>query len=96
VVSDYRSNSDKYSAAQFLADQGVAVRLNSKYQIHHHKFFVIDNVGVETGRFNFYNSAVANNAENIIILRGVPEIAAEYVKQWQELWDEGEDMKAAY
>jgi phosphatidylserine/phosphatidylglycerophosphate/cardiolipin synthase-like enzyme len=73
-----------------LANQGVSVRPNGKYQIHHHKFIVIDNVAVETGSFNYSASAADKNAENVIMLRGVPEIAAEYVKQWKKLWDEGE------
>jgi phosphatidylserine/phosphatidylglycerophosphate/cardiolipin synthase-like enzyme len=35
VVADKKGNSGKYTAATFLANQGVPVRLNGRYAIHH-------------------------------------------------------------
>ena len=53
VVSDEKANDRKYTAARFLANQGVNVRLNGNYAIMHNKFIVIDNQTVETGSFNY-------------------------------------------
>lgn len=53
VVADRKENSGRYSATRFLADQQVAVRLNSRYAIFHHKFMIIDAMHVQTGSFNY-------------------------------------------
>ena len=63
---------------------------------HHHKFMVIDGKHVETGSFNYSAGAVNKNAENVLPLRDVPELAAQYAKEWQRLWGEGEDAKPKY
>jgi phosphatidylserine/phosphatidylglycerophosphate/cardiolipin synthase-like enzyme len=95
VVADAKSNT-KYTAATFLANQGVSVRLNSRYAIFHHKFMVIDDRTVETGSFNYSAAAVNKNAENVIILYEMPEIAQQYAQEWLKLWDEGIDLGKKY
>ena len=96
VIADKKSNSGKYSAVTFLANQGVPVRLNGKYQIFHHKFMVFDGLHVETGSFNYSVAAVNKNAENVIMIFGNKPIAAEYSQQWELLWNEGIDLKPNY
>jgi phosphatidylserine/phosphatidylglycerophosphate/cardiolipin synthase-like enzyme len=72
------------------------VRLNSKYESHHQKFFVVDNVAVDTGSFDYFASAVDKNTDNKIKIRRAPEFAAKYVEEWTRLWNEDEDLKQAY
>lgn len=96
VVADKKSNGGKYSATTFLANQGVPVRLNGHYAIFHHKFLVIDGVNLQTGSFNYSAAAADKNAENVLVLRGVPEIATTYCAEWQRLWDEAEPLPAKY
>jgi phosphatidylserine/phosphatidylglycerophosphate/cardiolipin synthase-like enzyme len=96
AVVDEKSNKSKYSAAQFLANNGIPVRTNGRYAIHHHKFMVIDGKTVQTGSFNYSAAAVNKNAENVIIIRNVPRLAETYGKEWKILWDEGEELNAAY
>src|SRR5258708_6066587 len=52
VVVDAGEAAKGYSAARFLANQGVPVRTNARYAIHHHKFLVVDQATVQTGSFN--------------------------------------------
>lgn len=96
VVADAKSNTGKYSAVTFLANQGVPVRVNSNYAIFHHKFIVFDGRHVETGSFNFSAAASTKNAENVLLLWNVPELAAQYEQEWQRLWDESTDVKPRY
>ena len=96
VVADKRGNSGQYSAVTFLANQGLPVRLNGKYAIHHHKFMVIDGRHVQTGSFNYSAAAVNKNAENVLVLRNAPEPAARYTAEWQRLWDGAEPLAARY
>ena len=95
VVADRKSN-QRYSAATFLANQGVPVRLNGHYAIHHHKFMVIDGENLETGSFNYSAAAADKNAENVLLLWHVKPLAETYRKEWQRLWDEAGPLKAAY
>ncbi|EGY29577.1 hypothetical protein Rin_00004470 [Candidatus Regiella insecticola 5.15] len=53
VVANKKSNGGKYTAATYLANHRVPVRLNDKYAIMHNKFMVVDSHSVETGSFNY-------------------------------------------
>ena len=96
VVADAKSNTSQYSAVTFLANQGVPVRVNGRYTIFHHKFMVFDNRHVETGSFNYSAAAVDRNAENVLLLLDVPEIAEIYSREWQRLWNESTEVKPNY
>ncbi len=96
VTADAKSNSGRYSAVTFLANQGVPVRINSHYAIFHHKYIVIDDRHLETGSFNFSAAAAKSNAENVLFLRNVPELAEIYTREWEKLWNESETVHAHY
>ena len=96
VVADSKANQRAYSAVTFLANQGVPVRVNDHYAIFHHKFMVIDDADVETGSFNYSAAAVSKNAENVLFLRNVRELAAQYNAEWQHLWEEATPVEARY
>ena len=88
AVLDEKGTREKYSQAAWLAAHGIAVRTEDRYAIFHHKFLVIDRDTVETGSFNYTSSADKRNAENVLVLRGVPDLAEAYLREWVRLWDE--------
>jgi len=96
VVADKKSNGTRYSAATFLANQGVPVRLNGHYAIHHHKFLVIDKVTIETGSLNYTASAATKNAENALVIWNAPSLAATYATEWKRLWEEATPLPPSY
>lgn len=96
VVADEKDNKKGYSAATFLANQGVPVRLNGNYAIHHHKFMVIDGQTLETGSFNYSAAAENKNAENVLVIWNTPGLAQSYGQEWQRLWAESYDLKPQY
>jgi len=57
---------------------------------------VIDGRCLETGSFNYSAAATAKNAENVLLLRNMPEIAASYRQEWRKLWEESEPVEARY
>jgi hypothetical protein len=57
VVVDKSNVTARYTAATFLANQGVPVRVDYRYAIMHDKFIIVDGEAVETGSFNFTQSA---------------------------------------
>ena len=95
VVVDKSQATARYTAATFLANQGVPVRVDYRYSIMHDKFLVVDGVTVETGSFNFTQSAAERNAENVLVLHD-PAVAQQYGQEWERLWAESEEMKPRY
>ena len=88
VVLDKSQRKETYTGATYLANEGIPVRINSNYAIMHNKFIVVDGVSVETGSFNYTRAAAEKNAENVVYLKDVPEIAKRYSVEWERLWDE--------
>ena len=95
VLADEKSNSGKYSATTYLANNKIQVKLDGNYPIFHHKFMVIDGSTLETGSFN-YSAAANKNAENILVLWNAPSVANSYEQEWQKLWNEGRLVKPTY
>ncbi len=89
VVLDKSQEGDRYTAATFLVNQGVPVRINRRYAIMHNKFIVADGDTVETGSFNYTSSAATKNAENVVVIRDA-SLATSYTKEWRRLWDEAD------
>jgi len=67
VILDKSQRTEKYSSADFLANQGVSTMIDANHAIAHNKVIVIDGETVLTGSFNFTKAAQENNAENLLI-----------------------------
>jgi phosphatidylserine/phosphatidylglycerophosphate/cardiolipin synthase-like enzyme len=81
VILDKSQHAEKYSCADFLANQGVPTMIDANHAIAHDKAIVIDGETVLTGSFNFTKAAQQKNAGNLVMLRD-PALAAQYVKNW--------------
>jgi len=70
-----------------LAQAGITVMLEVRYQSAHNKVMVIDaateNAAVITGSYNWTYAAQFKNAENVLILRYNPDIAGAYADNWR-------------
>jgi phosphatidylserine/phosphatidylglycerophosphate/cardiolipin synthase-like enzyme len=82
VILDQSNRTDKYSAADFLANQGVPTKIDANHAISHNKVMVIDGETLITGSFNFTKAAQEKNAENVLIIRD-KALAAQYTANWQ-------------
>lgn len=82
------SNESRYSGATYMRNAGVPVWIDYKPAIAHNKVMIIDGNEVITGSFNFTSSAQHRNAENVLVLNNVPQLAAIYTKDWN--WRLGE------
>lgn len=91
VVVDKRRNLGKTSQAamQLLVHNGVQLRTNYRFHLHHDKVIIIDGKTVETGSFNFARSAEVANSENVVVIRDMPDVARQYLDHWQSRWDSG-------
>ncbi len=83
VVLDKSNRTDKYTAATFLRNQGVDVRIDARHAIAHNKVMIIDDRVVITGSFNFTRAAEERNAENLLIIRNAPGVIERYLANFR-------------
>lgn len=71
-----------------IAAAGVPVFFDREHASAHNKVMVIDGDGrdavVITGSFNFTQAAQHRNAENLLLLRGNPQLTAAYLRNWRQ------------
>ena len=96
VVVDKKRNLNKTSrkAMHLVTRNGVELRTNDHFHIHHDKTLIVDGSTVETGSFNYAESAETKNSENVVVIRGMPDVARQYVAHWQSRWDLGKPYAA--
>lgn len=85
VLLDKSQRTEKYSSADFLANAGIATKIDAAHVRlwrTHNKVMTIDNETVITGSFNFTKAAEENNAKNLLIVRD-KELASPYIENWQ-------------
>lgn len=95
VVVDKSTATARYTAATFLTNEHVPVRVDYHYAIMPNKFIVVDGETVEEGSFNYTAAAESHNAENVLVLHD-PTVAQRYGQEWDRLWAESEEMKPRY
>ena len=78
AVLDKSQESEQYSAADFLANNGIPTVIDSKHQIAHNKVILIDGRTLITGSFNFTTNAEKSNAENLLIIHNRPDLYSAY------------------
>ncbi len=88
VIAD-RDQTDAINSAavRSLIDAGVPLFLDAEHAAAHNKVIIIDRSGAHpalvSGSFNFTFAAQERNAENVLVLRGNPELAQAYFHNWQ-------------
>jgi phosphatidylserine/phosphatidylglycerophosphate/cardiolipin synthase-like enzyme len=62
----------------------MAIGTSSKHKIMHDKFTILDDAWVQSGSWNYTNSASLEN--NFFDIEHSPTRAAAFNKQWDEMW----------
>jgi phosphatidylserine/phosphatidylglycerophosphate/cardiolipin synthase-like enzyme len=99
VVVDERSNIEEdrsgraHAALNALVAAGIPTRTLAAYQIAHDKDFVVDGETVETGSYNFSDSAARRNSENAVVIWNCPATAKAFLDHWQSRWNQGVDYQ---
>ncbi len=87
ILLDGKNIKNKLYVLNKIMNLNIPIKINFNYNIMHNKFLVIDGKSVETGSYNYTFSANSLNAENIIYLNGMPNIANKYKKEFLKLWN---------
>jgi phosphatidylserine/phosphatidylglycerophosphate/cardiolipin synthase-like enzyme len=78
IVLDHSNEKEAYSDLHFFIEQGLVPVVDPHHPIAHNKVILIDDRTLITGSFNFTHQAEADNAENMLIIKGHPDIVHAY------------------
>lgn len=102
LVADYKNNvaedrSGKARAAlSALSTAGGDVRTISAYTIHHDKVIVVDRKHVETGSFNYSDSAAHRNSENVIVHWNNTKLANVFLQHFERNHRQAQIFRTAF
>jgi phosphatidylserine/phosphatidylglycerophosphate/cardiolipin synthase-like enzyme len=83
VILDKADERSRDSAGARLIAKRILPQVDTGVASAHNKVMVIDRDTVITGSFNFTAAAQKKNAENVLLIKGHPNIAAAYAKNWE-------------
>jgi phosphatidylserine/phosphatidylglycerophosphate/cardiolipin synthase-like enzyme len=78
IILDRSNEQETYSDLALFEEQGLAPLIDAQHAIAHNKLMIIDQRTLLTGSFNFTHQAEAENAENLLLLKGHPELIKVY------------------
>jgi phosphatidylserine/phosphatidylglycerophosphate/cardiolipin synthase-like enzyme len=78
ILLDHSNEQEQYSDLHWFIEAGMEPLIDAKHPIAHNKIMLVDKRTIITGSFNFTNQAEAHNAENLLVLKGHPELVASY------------------
>ena len=84
VILDKADERERDSAGARLIAQRILPQVDTGVASAHNKVMIIDRDSVITGSFNFTEAAQKKNAENVLLIKGHPDIAAAYSKNWEK------------
>ncbi len=82
IVVDKSQRSERYTEADFTANQGIPTFVDDGHAIAHNKIILIDGETILTGSFNFTKAAEERNAENLLVLKGFPDMVRHYEQNY--------------
>jgi phosphatidylserine/phosphatidylglycerophosphate/cardiolipin synthase-like enzyme len=78
ILLDRSNEQETYTELGHLLEQGLTPLIDAHHAIAHNKIMVIDRRTLVTGSFNFTHQAEAENAENLLIIKGHPGLLKSY------------------
>jgi phosphatidylserine/phosphatidylglycerophosphate/cardiolipin synthase-like enzyme len=78
IILDHSNENEPHTEMPFLVEQGLVPVIDAHHAIAHNKVMILDSRTLITGSFNFTNQAENENAENLLIIKGHPELVSHY------------------
>ncbi len=78
ILLDKSNEIERYSDLRIFLEHGLDPKIDHDHAIAHNKIMVIDRGTVVTGSYNFTNQAEHENAENLLVIKGHPELTKWY------------------
>ncbi len=78
ILLDHSNEKERYSDLHIFLEQGLDPRIDHEHPIAHNKIILIDKKTIITGSYNFTNQAEHDNAENMLVIKGHPDLPGMY------------------
>jgi phosphatidylserine/phosphatidylglycerophosphate/cardiolipin synthase-like enzyme len=78
IILDHSNEKEPHTDLPFLLEKGLKPLIDDRHAIAHNKVMVIDQRTIVTGSFNFTHQAELENAENMLIIKGHPDLVQQY------------------
>jgi phosphatidylserine/phosphatidylglycerophosphate/cardiolipin synthase-like enzyme len=78
ILLDHSNEKEAHTELSAFMQHGLDPHVDSDHPIAHNKIMIIDKRTVITGSFNFTNQAEHDNAENLLVIKGHPELPVKY------------------
>lgn len=78
ILLDKSNELERYSDLRIFMEHGLDPKIDHDHAIAHNKIMVIDKKTVVTGSYNFTNQAEHENAENLLVIKGHPDLTMWY------------------
>jgi PLD-like domain len=78
IIFDKSNEVERYSELHVFIEHGLDPHVDHDHAIAHNKIILIDKSVLITGSYNFTNQAEHDNAENMMIIKGHPELVKWY------------------
>ena len=78
ILLDHSNETERHSDLHIFLEHGLDPRVDAEHAIAHNKVILIDQKTLITGSYNFTNQAEHENAENLLIIKGHPDLPSLY------------------
>jgi phosphatidylserine/phosphatidylglycerophosphate/cardiolipin synthase-like enzyme len=82
VIVDHHKSENKTQADR-LEEAGIPTFTDARHGTAHNKVILVDHKVVITGSFNFTKDSESENAENLVLVRDKPAVAAAYEENFR-------------
>lgn len=87
VIDKHRNAGAVSQKAIALAQaNGIALRFDDHYHLQHDKLMIVDGNTLETGSFNFAQSAEVANSENVLVIWNEPAVISQFQAHFDSRW----------
>jgi phosphatidylserine/phosphatidylglycerophosphate/cardiolipin synthase-like enzyme len=83
IILDHSNEKEPHTDLPHLLEKGLKPLIDDHHAIAHNKIMLIDGRTIITGSFNFTHQAELENAENMLILKGHPELVQQYRRNFE-------------
>jgi phosphatidylserine/phosphatidylglycerophosphate/cardiolipin synthase-like enzyme len=84
ILLDRSNEQETCTELSFMIEQGLVPQIDAQHAMAHNKVILIDGRTLITGSFDFTAQAEAENAENVLILRGRADLVQAYRDNFME------------
>ena len=95
IILDHSNETETHTEMPFLVEQGIVPIIDAHHAIAHNKVMILDGRTIISGSFNFTNQAENENAENLLVIKGQPQLAALYKENFHAHKDHARAVQAA-